>query len=233
MLTHRLSFSTNGSRALQALPLVLAAAVLAAMPATLLPVRPIPLDIPSTIGVGAAPEYSVAPISRSVAPAATTVLPSESQPPATSSPEAELGSGGAAPGAQRILAETKGASEVWADRLPRTAAAGEASGNLKLHTRQPTAISTFVASIMKSLSRLRPTATLSAKALAQRMAALKPLPKHSTELLLPTRAPPPKPNLAGWAIGGTAPQRNILGGPASLAARYEPFVSGANVPHYR
>ncbi len=230
MLIGLRSLSASGGRALQALPLVLAAAALAAMQAALLPVRPIHLEVPSTIGLGAAPEHSVAPVSRSAAQA-SSVLPNESQPPAATLPATELASGAAAPGAQRSVPETKDASEAWADRLSRAAAAVEASGNLKLHAKQPTAISTFVASIIKSLSRLHPGAAASAQALAERI-AVKPQARRAATAL-PTRAVPAKPNLAGWALGGAAPQRNILGGPAPLAARYAPIVSGASVPRYR
>lgn len=225
MLTGRLPSFVTGGRALQMLPLVLAAAAVAAMPAALIPVRPIHLDIPSTIGIGAAPEYSVAPISRSAAPASTAVLPSESEPVTTNAPAAEVDSGGAAaPGAQRILPKTGSTSEAWTDRLPR-AGAGELSGNLKIHAKQSSPISTLLASIMKSLNRIHPSMVQSAKAPAERMAMVKPLPKRA-ELALPTRAIPLKPNSVGWAIGGATPQRNILGGPAFNAPRYAPVING-------
>lgn len=227
MLTVRLPSSVTGGRALQMLPLVLAAVAVAVMPAALLPVRPIHFDIPSTIGVGAAPEYSVAPVSRSPAPASTAVLPSESEPAATTSPAAEVDSGGVAPGAQRTLPKTGSTSDAWTDHLPRAGAVGELSGNLKIHATQPSPISTLLANIVKSLNRIHPSMVQSAKALAARMAMLKPLPKRA-ELALPTRAIPPKPSSAGWAVGGATPQRNILGGPAFYAPRYAPVINGAS-----
>lgn len=227
MLTGRLSFSLTGGRVLQMLPLVLAAAAIAAIPAALLPVRPIHFDIPSTIAIGAAPEYSVAPISRSTAPASTAVLPSESEPPTTTPPAAEVDSTSAAPGAQRIFPKTESTSGAWTDHLPRTGAVAELSGNLKVHATQPSPISTLLASIMKSLNGTHPSMVQSAKALAERMAIPKPLPKRA-ELVLPTRAMPPKPNFAGWAVGGAATQRNTLGGPAFYAPRYAPVINGAS-----
>ena len=230
MLMRHLASITR-DRSLQFLPLVLATVALAAMQARLLPVRSIPLDIPSTIGVapGAAPEFSVAPASPVLAGPRVAALPSESQPPTAAQPSAELGSGAGAPGAQRIFPETRGAAAAWADRLPRASGAQEGAGNLKIHTKQASAVSTFVANIAKSLSRIHPSAVLSAKALAERMAVLKPPPKpFARATLLPTRGPPPKPNLTGWAVGGAAPRHNILGGPAFFAPRYAPVINGAS-----
>lgn len=230
MLMRRLSVVIAGNLSLQFLPLVLAAVMLGIMQARLLPVRYVPLDIPATLGfpAGAAPQESIAPPSPAAAATPPVVLPGESQPPAEVS-AAELGSGAAAPGAERVLPQAEGASAMWTDRLPRTAGAEEGAGNLNIHARQPTAISTLVASIVKSLSRIHPSAALSAKALAERLAMLKPPPKPLARVtLLPTKAQPPKPNLAGWAVGGAAPQRNTLGGPAFYAPRYAPVINGAN-----
>jgi hypothetical protein len=234
MLMRRISASLAGDRSPQWLPLVLVAVALGVMQARLLPVRYIQLDIPSTLGVppGAAPEESVAPLPAPGAPS-SVVLPSESQPPSVSLPSAELGSGAAALGARRLSPEAAGGAEAWADHLPRIAGIAEASGNLVIHNKQPTAVSTLVASIVKSLSRLRASAVLSAKAVSERIAALKPPPKHTVELLLPTRASPPKPNLAGWAIGGAAPQHDMLGGPAFYAPRYAPVINGTTAGRYR
>ena len=230
MLMRRISAAIARDRSLQFLPLVLAAVVLGIMQARLLPVRYVALDIPPTLGTppGAAPEQSVAPPSPALATTPPVVLPSESQPPAEA-PSAELGSGTGAPGAQRVLPQAEGSAAVWTDRLPRAAGAEEGAGNLKIHARQPTAVSTLVASIMKSLSRIHPSAVLSAKALAARLAMLKPPPKPFARVaLLPTGAQPPKPNLTGWAVGGATPRRNILGGPAFYAPRYAPVINGAS-----
>jgi hypothetical protein len=229
MLMRRVSASLAGDRSLQWLPLVLVAVALGVMQARLLPVRYVPLDIPSTLGVapGAAPEESIAPPLSAPVSTPSVVLPSESQPPAEA-PSAELGSGAGAPGAQRVLPKAEGAAAVWSDRLPRAAGAEEGVGNLRIHARQPTAVSTLVASIVKSLNRIHPSAVLSAKALAERMAMLKPPPQpFARAMLLSTRAQPPKPHLTGWAVGGAAPQHNILGGPAFYAPRYAPVINGA------
>jgi hypothetical protein len=235
MLMRRLSASLADDRSLQWLPLILAAVALGAMQARLLPVRPIALDIPSTFGVppGAALEESIAPPSPAPVAAPSMILPNESQAPAVSLPSGELGSGAAVPGAQRLSPEAAGGAEAWADHLPRFAGIAEGSGNLVIHNKQPTAVSTLVASMVKSLSRLRPSGVLTAKALAERIAALKPPLKHTAQPLLPTRAPPPRAGLAGWAVGGAAPQHDILGGPALFASRYAPVINGATAGRYR
>ncbi len=236
MLMHRLSASLAADRSLQWLPLVLVAVALGAMQDRLLPVRPIALDIPSTFGVpaGAAPEESIAPPLLAPVAVPSVILPSESQAPAVSLPSGELGSGAAVPGAQHLSPQATGGAEAWTDRLPRVAGIAEGSGNLVIHNKQPTAVSTLVASMVKSLSRLRPSGVLTTKALAERIAALKPPLKHSAQPLLPTRAPPPKANRAvGWAVGGAAPQHNTLGGPALFASRYAPVINGATAGRYR
>jgi hypothetical protein len=216
-------------RAPQILPLILAAVLLAIMQARLLPVRPVALNLPSTIDTppGAAPEQSVAPPTPLPATLVTQVLPAESEPPAAATPSTAPNSDATA---ERMPAGPGGAA--WSDRLPRATPA-EGAGNLNNRTKQqPTAITTLVTSIMKLLQRIHPGTAPSAKELAARLTPLKTPPKR-IPLITPTRAFPPKPNLAGWALGGATAPRGILGGPAQLATRYAPIIDGATPDRYR
>ena len=93
MLMRRLSASLADDRSLQWLPLILVAVALGVMQAGLLPVRPIALDIPSTLGVlpGAAPEESIAPPSPAPVAVPSAILPSESQAPAVTPADRRTG----------------------------------------------------------------------------------------------------------------------------------------------
>jgi hypothetical protein len=231
VLTPRRAATLAANRAPQILPLILAAVLLAIMQARLLPVRPVPLNLPSTIGTppGAAPEQAVAPPTPLPATLVTQALPVESEPPTATAPSTAPSSDATA---ERMPAGPGGAA--WSDRLPRvTATSTEGAGNLNNRAKlQPTAVTTLVTSIMKSLQRIHPSAAPSAKELTARLAPLKTPPKRIA-LTTPTRAFPPKPNLTGWALGGATAPRGILGGPAQLANRYAPTINGATPDRYR
>lgn len=182
------------------------------------------MEIPPTAGIvpGAAPQESVAPKSPvPLAPASPSVLPSESQPPDALPMSREASSAGPAAAAGRQ-------SEVWADRLPRDIGAEGAAGNLKTHARQPTAISTLVASLLQSLKRLHPLAPPPAKAALGTQLKINAAKTRAT-IRSPTLASAPKPSLAGWALGGPAPRPAALGGPTPLAARYAPSINGVTL----
>jgi hypothetical protein len=205
------------------LPLLFAAALIGglAIQARLMPLRPILMEIPSTIGIapGAAPQESLAPeppISPAIVP--SSVLPSESQPSDSSPSSGEISSAGPA-----FVTERQ--SEAWSDRLPREIEPDGASGNVKIRSRQPTSISLLVASIMQSLKRIHPLApprSLAAVGMRTRVSAA----QNRSTFRSTARANVPKPSLAGWGVGGPAPQRAILGGPTPLAARYAPSING-------
>jgi hypothetical protein len=199
--------------------LLFAAALLGtlAIQARLMPLRPISMEIPSTAGIapGAAPQESLAPEPpASPALVRASVLPSESQPSDPSPSSREASSGGPAFVTDRPPA-------AWTDRLPREIGPDGASGNVKIRSKQPTAISSLVASIMQSLKRLHPLAPPPAKAAAATQAMI-----NAGRNRPPLRSSVPKPRLAGWGLGGPVPQRAVLGGPAPLAARYAPSING-------
>lgn len=210
-------------RGLQLLPFAVVVVVVSGMAiqSRLLPVRYVPLDLPSTAGVtpGAAPQESLPP------PTITEpiqVLPSESLPAVSSSTLSETGVATAAEGAR--------STEKWADRLPRAATAEEeaGSGNLTLHPKQqrPSAITSLLANIMRSLKHLHPTTPPSIKALATH----NPKPAPDRAKIEPPRAvAAANPHLMGWTLGGPIAPRNVLGGPTPLAARFAPSLNGATL----
>jgi hypothetical protein len=214
-------------RSLQALPFVVAAVLLGAMQARLLPVRPIQFDIPSTSGIppGAAPKESMAPPAPVVAPA--PVLPSESVPSETS-PSASDVSSAIAPGARRTTPVT----DAWTDHLPRQLAPAGGAGNINTRSRQPNAITVLVTSLMRSLKRIHPIMLTRTKAMAAKTLKLG-TEQNRIKVGPPAIANAPKSSLAGWALGGAAPRRPGLGGATSQAAKYAPIISGLSVGSYR
>jgi hypothetical protein len=199
---------------LQALPFLFAAAVLAciAMQARLLPVRVVPLAVPSTIGIppGAAPQESIAP---PAAVLSTPVLPSESLPtdPLVSLAEASLP---ATPSGR--------ATDAWADHMPRRAALAAGAGNINVRAGQPTAISSLVANILRSLKRIHPIVPPRARTVTATLKAM----QNPAKLRVAAMTSTPKPSLAGWGLGGPVPRRGMLGGPAPLAGRYAANLDG-------
>jgi hypothetical protein len=209
------------------LPFLFAAALLGgmALQGKLMPLKPSPMEIPATVGIapGAAPQQSVAPEPRLllVAPVLSPVLPTESRPSDSSPGSRDESSAGPVGISAR-------SSDTWTDRLPRGLAPEGFSGNLNIRSRQPTPISALVAGLLLSLKRVHPLAPPHANA------ALAPRPRiaivqNRAALSSASLASAPKPSLAGWVLGGAAPQRAPLGGPASLAARYAPSISGMTV----
>jgi hypothetical protein len=199
------------------LPLVFGALFIAAaaLHVTLLPVKPLRLEIPSGITIGIAPQESTAP----PAPAApvtvtplTPVLPQESIAPeaaptaaspsvAMAPPDIEGPAAGAAAGAASPLLGLPG------------------SGNLHLRTTGTQAISTLVANLMETLRRLR---ARSAARPVHHPLALTPLPQSRREPTLAKESPVP----AG--LGGPAARRGDLGGVPPLAQRFAPAIDGAS-----
>jgi hypothetical protein len=113
--------------------------------------------------------------------------------------------------------------------LPRAVAPDGGAGNINIRTKQPNAISSLLANILRSLKRLHPASPPSAKAIAARLHATPSLVKPR----VPAMASTPKPSLAGAALGGAASHRDILGGPAPLAARYATSLNGLTMgPHH-
>jgi len=196
-----------------ALPsLLFVAAVLAAvtLQVALWPRQPA-LFIPPTLGTprGAAPQQSVAPPSASAASISSTVLPSESAPP-QSLPSADQPSSAMA---------AKSEPSLWSDRLPRIGALEAGAGNIKSRLKQPTAITTMIAALLRSLKRVEPGALVHTK----------PVMGHPPKPATPqSHAAPASLNVSrpGWTLGGPAPRPTSLGGPTPLAARY-----GATVGH--
>jgi hypothetical protein len=210
------------ARGLQLLPFALVSLVLGGMviQSRLLPVRYVPLDLPSTAGIapGAAPQESIPPPTIATP---TRALPSESMPVASSLTSSETSVATAAEGAR--------STQKWTDRLPREAGVEEeaGAGNLALHPKQnqPNAITSLLANIMRSLKRLHPTAP-----------PIK-LPATHNPKLATSRAPvgsprvvaAANPHLMGWTLGGPTAPRGILGGPTPLGARFAPSLNGATI----
>jgi hypothetical protein len=213
-------------RSLQALPFVVSAAVLGAMQARLLPVRPIQFDIPSTGNIlpGAAPQEAMAPPTPLAirAPA----LPSESVPGEVVPSASDTSSGAIAPGARRAVPDD------WADRLPLALAPTGGSGNINMRSKQPNAISVLVTSLMRSLKRLHPIVQLRAKTIAAESLRLTTV-QNRLKAGPPAIANAPKPSLAGFVLGGPAPHHVALGGGAPSAAKYAPTVNGLTAGSYR
>ena len=230
----RWSAALTSERSLQLLPFAIAVALLGAMQTRLLPVRPIRMEIPSSIGIppGAAPQESIAPMTAARPVEPTQVLPRESMPTASAPTNAEPSSATAALGAQRAFPHAGTAEDAWVDRLPREIGTEGAAGNIKARAKQPTAVAALIAGILQSLKRIHPSAVLPAKALAAKMAGVKTTQTH-IRLVVPIRANTARPNLPGGEIGGAAPLRNVLGGPAPIAARYAERIDGTSVDRYR
>lgn len=192
-----------------------------ALQSRLLPVRYVPLNLPSTAGMapGAAPQESVPPPTVTVP---IHVLPSESVPAASSPTLGETSVATAAEGARLTV--------KWADRLPRAAAIGDdaGAGNFALHPKpgQPSAITSLLANLMRSLKRLHPTALPLGKMLAAHNP--KPVPNRprieTAHVVVAAN-----PHLQGWTLGGPTAPRNVLGGPAPLNARFAPSLNGATL----
>jgi hypothetical protein len=229
----RWSVPLASDRSLQLLPFVLGAALLAgmAMQATLMAPRQIAIDIPSTIGTppGAAPQESVA-TARPASPVArpAPVLPSESVPSDFPLSSAAPSSAETALGVRRTFPST----DAWTARLPREIEGGGGAGNITIRSKQTTAISSLVANILQSLKRIHPTAAQRVKTALGNPSSIKASQVH-TRLGLAAIAAAPKAGLAGRGLGGAAPPRASLGGPAPLAARYAPSIGGvfAGVHH--
>jgi hypothetical protein len=219
----RWPIALTAGRGLQLLPFALATVIVGgmALQSRLLPVRYVPIEIPSTAGMspGAAPQESV-PSPTVAAP--IQVLPSESMPAENSSALNETGVATAAEGAR--------APGKWADYLPRETAIEEdtGAGNLMLHPkqRQANAISSLLANIMRSLKRVHPTALPSIKVLATHNPRLAP---NRAKIEMPRIAAAANPHLMGWTLGGPVAPRDFLGGPAPLGARFAPSVNGATL----
>jgi hypothetical protein len=150
-------------------------------------------------------------------------VPGETAPSAS-----ETSSGAITPGAARVIP----VPDVWADRLPRDLAAAGGSGNINMRSKQPNAIAVLVTSLMRSLKRIHPMLPTHAKTLALDAPKLKTT-QNGLKAGPPILANAPKPNLAGWALGGAAPRRAILGGATPLAAKYAPTVNGLTAGSYR
>jgi hypothetical protein len=221
-MTPRWPIMLTTGRGPQLLPFALVAVVMGGMAiqSRLLPVRYVPIEVPSTAGIapGTAPQESVAP---PTVAAPVQVLPSESMPVANSSTLSDTSVATAAEGTRM--------TEKRTDRLPREAAVeNEAgAGNLALHLKQkqPTAITALLANIMASLKRLHPIALPPVKLLAAR--GLKPTlnrvktgPAHVTVASA-------NPHLTGWTLGGPVAPRAFLGGPAPFSARFAASLNGA------
>ena len=194
-----------------------------------LPVHPIMLEIPSTIGAspGAAPQESLAPrwteLPRSTS---TPPLPSEAvRPEAAPSGETEV----LPPSA---IDAQRSAITTWSDRLP-LAATGEGASNISRHVERPTMISTLVGSLLKSLQRIRTTALSPAKpaATVRRAPTSRPARSHAT--LTPSMATIAPLPIGGGRIGGPAPVRAVLGGAVAATAYHAPVIGGPSTHSYR
>jgi hypothetical protein len=206
----------------QLLPIALVTVVVGGMAiqSRLLPVRYVPIEIPSTAGIapGTAPQESVPPPTV-VAP--IQVLPSESVPIVSSPTLSETSAATAGEGAR--------STEKWTDRLPRAAANEDDSGagNLALHLKQkqPSAITSLLDNIIRSLKRLHPTTTPVKLATTH---SPNPAINH-VKTGAPRVAAAANPHLAGWTLGGPVAPRYVLGGPMPLAARFAPALNGATL----
>jgi hypothetical protein len=109
-------------------------------------------------------------------------------------------------------------ADDWSARLPREAATEGGAGNIIVPRARPrTPVAALVDNILKSLKRFH---------------APGPKPVSLPKAKPQPQAIHPRP---GWtlsaaalnhALGGPAPQRPILGGPATVAARYAPAIGG-------
>lgn len=216
MLSFRWTAALISNRSLQLLPLALIAAVFGAIQVKLL-TRPLPMDIPSTLGTppGAAPQQSVAPLEAIAIAAPSAALPSESLPP-QSLPTADQPSS--------VAMATRSEPSLWTDHLPRVGGREAGVGNLRTKAKQPTVITTMIGALLQSLKRFEPGASTHLKAVISH--PLKPAVPQIHATLAPIIAPRP-----GWTLGGAAPRPAVLGGPRPLATRYAPSINGAAMGH--
>jgi hypothetical protein len=191
------------------LPLLVGALVFAglAMPGKLLPVKPLPIEIPAVADTapGAAPQESVPPPLPALAfSRPSPVLPRDSVPDEAAPTYATPSVAMAPPG---------GEAAVPADHLPL---ATGGSGNLALRATHAHAVSSLALNLLQQVERIR----ASARAAAHASRKPAPLPKPGLHASV-RRAPPlPAPAKAGppvASLGGAAPPANGLGGPAAMA----------------
>jgi hypothetical protein len=217
-------------RSLQFFPFLAGALLLGtiAFQARLLPSRQAIMEIPSTLGVpaGAAPQQSAA--ARNLEPASippSPVLPSESMAADTPPNASELGVP-AAP-ERRIPLTGEAGPGSWTDHLPQASAAAGGAGNIRLQTKQPTALSTLVANLVQSVRRLHAAATPPIRP-ARGLQSVNKTAQGPAKPKMPVTMPPTI-GVARGGLGGPTPVRPVLGGPHPLAANYAPSINGTGL----
>jgi hypothetical protein len=193
-------------RVAQLLPFLFTALLLAglAMQAKLLPIKPMPMEFPSSAGIlpGAAPQESVAPASATLSfDAPPAVLPRESVPDENSAIFPE-------PSVAMIAPNAAGALLSPSLGLP-------GSGNLTIRSNRPHAVSALALNLLQTAQRVR--ATMRSRANAVRRPAAPKAQQTAAKRAAPLAAAA-KASLPVSGLGGAAGSWGGLGGPAPMAA---------------